>query len=168
MSDYLYGVLRTSLGWTGALSSPQGIRRLTLPQASPQQAIEGLGQETAAAILDPLPFEGLRLRLEQLFAGEPVDFNDDLDLNQGSSFFYRAWQACRSIPRGETRSYAWLAAQAGSPRALRAAGQAMARNPVTIIIPCHRIISTNGSLCGFGGGIELKQRLLNLERTVPL
>ncbi len=168
MSDYLYGVLPTPLGWIGVLASKRGIRRLTLPQASPQQAIERLGPEAAEAILDHLPFEELRLRLEQLFAGEPVNFDDELDLNEGSSFFYRAWQACRSVPRGETRSYAWLAAQAGNPRALRAAGQAMARNPVTIIIPCHRIISTNGSLCGYGGGIELKQRLLNLERTVPL
>ena len=168
MSDYLYGVLPTSLGWTGALASKRGIRRLTLPQASPEQAIERLGPETAEAILDPLPFEELRLRLQQLFAGELVDFDDELDLEEGSGFFHRAWQACRSIPRGETRSYAWLAAQAGNPRALRAAGQAMARNPVTLIIPCHRVIASDGALRGYGGGLELKQRLLDLEKAVWL
>lgn len=167
MNDHVYGVLPLSLGWVGALASKRGIRRLTLPQALPQEAIERLGPEATGAILDPFPFEELRLRLQQLFVGERVDFDDELDLNKGSSFFHRAWLACRSIPRGETRSYAWLAAQAGNPRAVRAAGQAMARNPVTIIIPCHRIISSNGSLCGFGGGIDLKRRLLNLERTAP-
>ena len=168
MSDYRYAVLPTSLGWVGVLASQGGIRRLSLPQASPLQAVEQLGPEAAGAVSDPPRFEELRLRLEQLFAGEPVDFDDALDLEEDSGFFCRAWQACRSIPRGETRSYAWLAAQAGNPRALRAAGQAMARNRVTIIIPCHRVIASDGTLCGYGGGLELKQRLLDMERPVRL
>lgn len=168
MGDDSYGLLPTSLGWVGVLASTRGIRRLTLPQASPQQAVEELGPTMARAVLNSILFEGLRLRLEQFLSGEPVDFDDELDLEEGSGFFHRAWQACRSIPRGETRSYAWLAAQAGNPRALRAAGQAMARNPVTLIIPCHRVIASDGALRGYGGGLELKQRLLDLEKAVWL
>ncbi len=160
-----YAVLPTSLGWVGVLASPGGIRRLTLPQASPPEAVEGLGPKARGAVLHTSRFEELRLRLERYFSGEPVDFNDTLDLGEGAPFFRRAWQACGSIPRGETRTYAWLASRAGNPRAVRAAGQAMARNPVSIIIPCHRVIASDGSLCGYGGGLGLKQRLLDLERS---
>ena len=168
MSSDFYRLLPTSLGWIGVLASARGIRQLTLPQASPQQAIEALGPQVAGATLNPPLFEELRLRLERFFSGEPVDFDDELDLEGGSDFSRRAWQACRTIPRGETRSYAWLATQARNPRALRAAGQAMAHNPVSILIPCHRVIATDGSLRGYGGGLELKQRLLDLERAVRL
>jgi O-6-methylguanine DNA methyltransferase len=80
-------------------------------------------------------------------------------------FFGAAWQACRRIPPGETRSYAWLAAAAGRPRAVRAAGQAMARNPWALIIPCHRVIGSDGGLHGYGaGGLKVKARLLEMER----
>ena len=165
MNQITYAVLPTSLGWVGTVASPRGIRRLNLPLKSPEQAVQDLGAEVARAVLDPSLFEGLRLRLERYLSGEPVDFNDALDLGDGAPFFHRAWQACAAIPRGETRTYTWLATQAGNSRAVRAAGQAMARNPVSIIIPCHRVIASDGTLCGYGGGLDLKQRLLDLERT---
>ena len=167
MNQITYAVLPTSMGWVGAVASPKGIRRLNLPLESPEQTVQGLGAEIAGAVLAPSLFEELRLRLERYLSGEPVDFNDALDLGKGAPFFHRAWQACASIPRGETRTYIWLATRAGNPRAVRAAGQAMAHNPVSIIIPCHRVIASDGSLCGYGGGLGLKQRLLDLERTAP-
>ncbi len=95
------------------------------------------------------------------FEAEPIDVED------ASPFMQAAWGACRRIPAGETRSYKWLAEQAGRPQAPRAAGQSMARNRLPIIIPCHRVIASDGSLRGFGTGasqLGLKQRLLDLER----
>jgi methylated-DNA-[protein]-cysteine S-methyltransferase len=114
---------------------------------------------------------GLVARLQRYFAGEAVDFGD-VPLPAGGPFFRRCWAACRTIPRGETRSYRALAAMAGSgPGAARAAGQAMRRNRLPIVIPCHRVIAADGSLHGFAGsrakdGLELsrKQALLALER----
>ena len=154
------------MGWVGVLASEKGLRRLALPLSSPQQALEALHADAKGAHLDSAHFEELRQELETYFSGEYVDFEQDLDLEGAAPFFLSAWAACRSIPRGEIRSYSWLAAEAGSPRALRAAGQAMAHNPVSIIIPCHRVIARNGSLWGYGGGLELKRWLLDLEQAV--
>ena len=168
MSECYYAVLPTCMGWVGVLGSEKGIRTLALPQPSPQQAVEKLQPQAREAELAPARFEALRQQLEAYFAGEAMAFDQELDLEGAPAFFLRAWAACRSISRGETRSYAWLAAQAGNPRAVRAAGQAMAHNPVAIITPCHRVIASDGSLCGFGGGLGLKQRLLDLERAVRL
>ena len=88
-----------------------------------------------------------------------------LDLSDASPFFGAAWVACRGIPPGETRSYQWLAEAAGNPRASRAAGQAMAKNPFPLIIPCHRVVGSSGGLHGYGaGGVGVKARLLEMER----
>ena len=97
----------------------------------------------------PPSFDGLRGRLEAYFSGANVDFEDDLDLEGASDFMVKAWKACRSIPKGEVRTYNWLAEQAGNRRAARAAGLAMSRNRAPIIIPCHRVIGSDGSLHGY-------------------
>ena len=81
----------------------------------------------------------------------------------GTPFQKRVWKAIASIPQGETRSYAWLAKKAGSPKAYRAAAQACGANPLPRIIPCHRVIASDGSIGGFSGGIALKRKLLRLE-----
>ncbi len=167
MTEY-YAVLPTCMGWIGVLASERGIRRLALPQPSPQRAVEALEADLNNAELAPARFEGLRQELETCFTGDAPEFLQELDLEGSPPFFLKAWAACLSIPRGETRSYAWLAARAGSPGAVRAAGQAMAHNPVSIIIPCHRVIASNGDMHGYGGGLDLKQRLLDLERAPRL
>ena len=112
----------------------------------------------------------LAVRLERYFAGEVVDF-DDVPTPTGSPFMRRCWEACRSIPRGETRSYGELATMAGGRgNAARAAGQAMRRNGLPIIIPCHRVISAAGHLHGFSGSCDqggpalaVKRALLQME-----
>ena len=89
-----------------------------------------------------------------------------LDLRDAPAFQRAAWSACMSIPYGQTRPYKWLAAQAGRPNAPRAAGQSMARNRLPLVVPCHRVVASNGALHGFGKGatqLDLKQRLLDLE-----
>ena len=161
-----YDVFETRLGWMGALASPRGLKRATLPQGTPDQCISLLGEGVAKAVLSREPFQHLREELHRFFHSEPVFFDEPLDLEDAPPFFKAAWEACRSIPLGETRSYQWLAVQAGRPTAGRAAGQAMARNRLPIVIPCHRVIGSDGRLCGFGsyaGELELKQRLLDIE-----
>ncbi len=166
MSLY-YDVFETPMGWIGVTASSKGIRSATLPQPSPEECVALLGDEVRGATLLEWPFEELRKEMDSYFRGETVAFSQPLDFEDAPPFFKRAWKACRSIPMGETRSYQWLAAQAGRPRAARAAGQAMARNRLPLLIPCHRVIGSDGDLCGFGKGesaLDLKRRLLELER----
>jgi methylated-DNA-[protein]-cysteine S-methyltransferase len=101
-------------------------------------------------------------QLEQYFAGERKTFSVPLDM-RGTSFQKNLWEALLAIPFGETRSYGQLAKQLGNARAMRAAGAANGRNPVSIIVPCHRVIGSSGKLIGFAGGLETKARLLSLE-----
>ena len=94
----------------------------------------------------------------------PVPRSFDLPLDpRGTSFQRRVWAALTAIPWGETRTYAQIAAAVGSPRAVRAVGQANHRNPIPILIPCHRVVGADGTLTGYGGGLELKRKLLELE-----
>ena len=126
-----------------------------------------LGNDLKGATLTDSPLEQLRQKLNDYFQGKPVSFDLPLDYADARPFSRATWEACRSIPDGETRSYAWLAAQAGRPGAPRAAGQAMARNPLPILVPCHRVLASDGSLCGFGSGkdaLALKQKLLDLDK----
>lgn len=110
----------------------------------------------------PERFAEVFRQLDEYFAGARRQFDLPLDL-RGPEFHLRCWQALLRIPYGETWSYAQLAAAVGSPRASRAVGQANHHNPVAIIVPCHRVIASNGTLAGFGGGVEVKEFLLRLE-----
>jgi methylated-DNA-[protein]-cysteine S-methyltransferase len=103
-------------------------------------------------------------QLESYFAGELFDFELDLDL-VGTTFQRGVWAALLTIPYGQTRSYGEIAAQIGSPGAFRAVGLANGHNPIGIIVPCHRVIGANGSLTGYGGGIDRKRALLGFERS---
>jgi methylated-DNA-[protein]-cysteine S-methyltransferase len=108
----------------------------------------------------------LRAAVAQLaayFAGERTDFDLPLDLQDGTSFQQDVWAALRSIPPGGTTSYAELARRLGRPQAARAIGAAVGRNPVSIVVPCHRVLGTGGSLTGYAGGLERKSALLRLE-----
>ena len=103
--------------------------------------------------------------LDRYFSGKPVDFSEIPIRIDWSTFFQNwVWDAIREIPYGEVRSYKWIAEKIGRPRSYRAVGNATGKNPVSIIIPCHRVIGSNRSLGGYGGGIERKQRLLTLEK----
>ena len=102
-------------------------------------------------------------QLESYFAGERTDF--DLPLHpHGTDFQLRVWAALREIPYGQTISYGELARRVGNPSASRAVGLANGRNPISIVVPCHRVIGADGSLTGYGGGMERKRTLLDLER----
>jgi methylated-DNA-[protein]-cysteine S-methyltransferase len=101
-------------------------------------------------------------QLAEYFAGVRREFELPLEF-MGTEFQCRAWRALRTIPYGETRTYADMARQIGQPTAVRAVGAANGRNPLSIIVPCHRVIGASGALTGFGGGLDAKAKLLALE-----
>ena len=160
-----YCMQETPFGWLGLLGGRNGLRRVSL-QPAPQDAADGLGEELGAAEENPGALAEALAAFNDYFAGNMTALDDiPLDLGAAPPFFGAAWDACRRIPPGETRSYQWLAAAAGNPRASRAAGQAMAKNPLPLIIPCHRVVGSNGGLHGYGaGGVGVKARLLEMER----
>jgi methylated-DNA-[protein]-cysteine S-methyltransferase len=112
---------------------------------------------------DPKPFQEVLRQLEAYFSGKLKTFSLNLFLNV-RPFQEKVLTALRRVPYGETISYGKLAEKIGKPKASRAVGQANAKNPIPIVIPCHRVIGSNGKLTGFGGGISIKQALLDLER----
>ena len=166
MSFYSYNVFPMGDGWIGLLGSRKGLRRLSF-QPTPGEALEHLEPELADAVEDPASFPDARSCLERYFKGDVQALDSiNLDMTDVPDFYRAAWTACREIPPGETRSYTWLAEAAGNPRAARAAGQAMAKNRYALIIPCHRVIASNGDLRGYGaGGLGVKARLLRMEQT---
>jgi methylated-DNA-[protein]-cysteine S-methyltransferase len=112
---------------------------------------------------DDAPFGGVRTQLTEYFEGRRTVF--DLPLHQaGTPFQQTVWRGLLDIPFGQTWSYGQLAAHIGRPGAARAVGLANGRNPISIVVPCHRVIGSSGSLTGYGGGIERKRRLLDFER----
>jgi len=148
----------------GDLCSPQGV---TLHLVASDTGIRKVefgghhGPDCRPDRLHPLVAEALR-QLGQYFAGRRREF--DLPLEpRGTAFQLRVWRALQAIPYGETRSYAEIARAVGSPRGFRAVGAANGQNPIAIVVPCHRVIASSGALQGFGGGLEVKRMLLDLE-----
>ncbi len=155
----------TTWGWVGIAASSRGLLELSLPAISREMALSPLlhhwptaeeGASRFIAVLDD--------RLSRYFMGENVDFDDQvLDPHQATDFQSRVWEMVRCIPRGEVRSYGWVAAQVGSPQSARAVGRALATNPLPIVVPCHRVVGRSGELIGFAAGLDMKRRLLELE-----
>jgi methylated-DNA-[protein]-cysteine S-methyltransferase len=132
-------------------TGPQGVHRIEFGARGAHRHPPGVMHETMR-------------QLQAYFAGELKSFDVPLEI-AGTDFQKRVWSALRTIPYGQTRSYSEIAAQIGAPRAVRAVGAANGRNPIPIIVPCHRVIGASGSLVGFGGGLEWKRLLLDLEAT---
>lgn len=133
------------------------LRAVWMQSPRHEQLPSTLGQRDDAA------FAGIAAQLAEYFAGERTAFDVDID-EQGNEFQKCVWAKLREIPYGQTRSYGQLAAELGDPNLSRAVGTANGRNPISIIVPCHRVIGADGSLTGYGGGIERKRFLLALER----
>ncbi|MBT98921.1 MAG: cysteine methyltransferase [Dehalococcoidia bacterium] len=159
-----YHLVELPMGWMVLLAGDNGLKRASL-KPTPDEAVEDLGADLEGAEDDPGFFTQIVECLNRYADGDMGALGEiDLDFSRVTPFFSAAWNACRSIPPGETRSYAWLAAEAGSPLAMRAAGQSMARNRFSLIIPCHRVIASDGGLGGYGGGgLGVKARLLQME-----
>ncbi len=165
--DIRYRTIETFAGLFALIQDATGALSTTFP------ALANSGGLPPRARRDPKLLPKLVRRLERYFAGEAVDFGD-VAAPVGPRFIRRCWRACQAIPRGETRSYAELARLAGSGRAARAAGQAMRRNHLPVIIPCHRVVASGGGLGGFNGSwspdapsLALKRALLEMEGALP-
>ena len=133
-----------------------------VPKRSLWQKIKDVALMDVAVIARGGVSAGSLEQLEQYFAGERREFDLNLEL-AGPAFHQHVWEALTTIPYGETRSYGEIAAQVGDPGAARAVGFANGRNPIAIVVPCHRVIGADGSLTGYGGGLPRKRHLLDLE-----
>ena len=152
------------MGWVGIVGNDGRISRLVLPRRAKCEAIEALREGIEGELVETKhDFSGEAERLAAYFAGERVDFDCEPDTAGASAFDVRVWAAAREIGYGEVRTYGWIAARIGQPGAARAVGQALGRNPTPVIVPCHRVIRSDGTLGGFGCGVEWKRRLLVLE-----
>lgn len=151
-----YSRVQAPVGELLIAATEKGLCRLQLDGTLPAPAKDELWVESREHL------RGYEEQLHRYFRGELREFNCELDL-RGTPFQKRCWEALRRIPYGATCSYAELARAVGRPRAFRAVGQANHQNPVAIIIPCHRVIGADGSLTGYGGGLEMKRKLLRLE-----
>ena len=158
-------ICQTTAGWVGFAWSCRGLVAVTLPQVTEAEVLARL-PEPCDTEIDPPPgldTSDLTDKLCRYFDGEQVMFDEPLDPEVGTDFQRRVWSITQAIPRGRTRTYRAIAWEAGSPKGSRAVGQAMARNPWPIIVPCHRVLGSDGRLTGFGGGLYMKQRMLMME-----
>ena len=156
-------VFETQIGWVGVAFSERGLAGIQLPRATRAQTLANLQRDfPKAAVVADAPIEIAR-ELREYAEGTRRQFTLPLDLSAVKPFQRTVLQVADSIKYGETRSYGWIARAIGKPRAARAVGRALATNPIPIILPCHRVLGSDGGLHGYGGGLPLKRKLLELE-----
>lgn len=165
--DVAYARVDSPVGPLIAARTPRGLARLAFEQDNGglDAIIAGLADRLSPRILEsPAQLDDVRRQLDEFFAGRRADFDLAVDLSLVGTAFGRAVLAgTATIPFGQTRSYRDVATLAGNERAVRAAGSALGRNPVPIVVPCHRVLRTGGALGGYTGGVEKKELLLRLE-----
>jgi O-6-methylguanine DNA methyltransferase len=153
-----YTQIESLLGRLGIAVSDKGLVALEFDAGQfPRQKDKTLAWQSS-----PAKTQFYTDQLQQYFAGTRRRFTCPLDL-RGTPFQLKCWRALLDIPYGETRTYADIARAVGCPHGYRAVGLANNRNPVAIVVPCHRVIASDGTLCGYGGGLEVKRKLLELE-----
>lgn len=160
-----FRIISTTWGHVGMVVSRRRVLRIYLPERSRRRLKQTIRGGFPGAIEDQKLAPEFANQLSRYFAGERVAFNVTLDASVGTAFQRDVWKACRKIPYGKTRTYKQLADRAGRPGSARAVGAAMARNPFPIVIPCQRVLKSDGGLGGFSapGGLNLKKRLLEME-----
>jgi methylated-DNA-[protein]-cysteine S-methyltransferase len=155
--------LSTPVGELVLWADDDGLTHLVLPGAArPRQPADAEADDGGQDVAIHHHLLAAATQLDEYFAGERTSFDLALD-PQGTPFQRRVWFAFADIPYGKTTSYAELARRVGSPKAFRAVGQANGKNPLAIILPCHRVINSDGSIGGYGGGLPMKRQLLALE-----
>jgi len=157
MEPIFYTHIESPVGRLLLAGNPDGLRSVSFAVSKRAETPQENWTEDKAA------FPEVIRQLRAYFAAELRDFDLPLAMD-GTQFQLRVWRALQEIPYGGTTSYGQLAAKIGNPKAMRAVGLANGRNPIPIIVPCHRVLGSDGSLTGFGGGLENKQKLLALEK----
>lgn len=159
--DVAYDVVDSPIGPLLVTASERGLCRISF-DAEPEAESERLARAFGVRVLRA-PLDGPRRELDEYFEGRRRAFDLPLDLHAVPEFHRTILGELSRVPFGEVTTYGTLAAQAGRPRAARAVGTVMNRNPVPIVLPCHRVVGSTGKLVGYGGGLERKQFLLRLE-----
>ncbi len=163
--DVAYAQVDSPLGPLTAVATGRGLVTLAYPDRSLDEVLGKVAETVSPRILEaPARLDPLRRELEEYFAGERRRFETPVDWALTQGFFRKVLKATARIRYGQVRSYAEVAASAGSPRAVRAAGNGLGSNPIPVVVPCHRVVRTGGALGGYTGGIERKEFLLGLER----
>ncbi len=160
-------VAKTAGGALGLTLSEKGVVAIDLPHHGRSGRRNGRRTPAGTGGSSPLGKRAVTL-LQRYFSGKPVKFDLPLDLEGATHFQKAVWKAAAAIPYGQTRSYAWIAERIGRPKAARAVGQALGANPVPVIVPCHRVITSTGTLGGFSSGLKRKEELLCLEAGRPV
>jgi methylated-DNA-[protein]-cysteine S-methyltransferase len=165
--DVAYDLVDSPLGTLFVGVSEQGLCAIDY-DADPEREEERLARHFGARVLRAArPVDEVRRQLDAYFEGKRRDFDLDVDLRLAREFGRTVLSELRRVPYGQTTTYGALASRAGRPRAARAVGSVMNRNPVPIVVPCHRVVGASGSLVGYAGGIERKLTLLRLEGALP-
>jgi methylated-DNA-[protein]-cysteine S-methyltransferase len=153
----------TPIGVLGLAAGPRGLRHLSFVRGEDDFLEWLLAEHGDAQILRSAELDDARRALDRYFAGKRLDFDLAVDLGDLAPFHRRVLDATAKVPAGRVATYTQIAARAGSPKASRAAGNALHNNPVAIVVPCHRVLRTDGSLGGYGGGLPIKEWLLRHE-----
>jgi methylated-DNA-[protein]-cysteine S-methyltransferase len=164
--DVAYDIVETPIGSLLVGMSEGGVCRISF-DPEPEREVEILAKSYGVRVLRaPRPVDAARRELDEYFGGRRRDFELRTDLRLVADFNRRVLAELRLVPYGQVTTYGELAARANAPRAARAVGVVMNRNPIPIVLPCHRVIGKNGKLVGYGGGLERKEALLRLEGAV--
>lgn len=162
--DLAYCEIDSPVGPLLAVASPAGLVQLGYPNSPRDEMLSILARRISPRLLEaPARLDRVRRELHDYFEGTRREFDLDLDWQLTSGFTQKVLRKTAAIPFGETRTYMQIAASAGSPKAHRAAGSALGANPIPIIVPCHRVLRSGGGLGGYGGGLDIKRELLELE-----
>jgi methylated-DNA-[protein]-cysteine S-methyltransferase len=163
--DVAYAVVPSPVGDLVAAVTPRGLVILAYVDGRLDERLELLARRVSPRVLEaPARLDGPRRQLDEYFEGRRRDFELAIDWALVRGFGREVLRATAEIPYGRVATYREVAAQAGSPRATRAAGNALGANPMPIVVPCHRVVRTGGGLGGYTGGLDRKRRLLALER----
>jgi len=153
----------TPVGILGLAAGPRGLRRLSFVKGEDDFLRHLLAEQGDVPVLKSAELDDVRRALDRYFAGKALDFDLAVDLGDLAPFHRRVLGETAKIPAGRVATYTQVAVRAGSPKASRAAGNALHNNPVAIVVPCHRVLRTDGSLGGYGGGLPIKEWLLRHE-----
>jgi methylated-DNA-[protein]-cysteine S-methyltransferase len=166
--DVGYGFADSPFGMLLVAVTRRGLVRLAYPDRNPEEELERLASEVSPRVMDsPRATEAIRRELDEYFEGRRHDFTVRPDLTRVGGFTRKVLERTSRIPFGSVITYRDVAGGAGSPRAYRAAGNALGANPIPIVVPCHRVIASGGGLGGYTGGVARKQTLLRLEGALP-
>lgn len=163
MDEEYFVVYESSIGYIAIVSRNGKVVSLDVQGGGMYEARRMISRSHPDATESMASFKTIRTLLDRYLQGRKVDFEIEVDISDLGSFTQMVLNELMEIPHGETRTYGWLAKKVGKPGAARAVGQALKRNPIPIIIPCHRVIRDDGSIGGFSMGVNLKERLLALE-----